>query len=379
MATNPPLQTNRLRIAFVVHDYNRHAGHSRYVAELATRFKRDHDVHIFANTFEESDPSELTFHKVPALRMSQIATVLSFILPATVLVRGQYDIVHAQGLCGLRHDVATMHFCVPSWYDALARVGVEAGWKGRLFRLLVTPWEGWALTARRTRKIIAISKLTRGDLASYYHRNEGVEVVYHGVDTTTFHPSNRERYRAAVRAELGLPPEACVALFVGNLAKGAGIAIRATARVPEVQLLIVSGSNPAADQAVAQSEGAADRIRFLPHSREIERYFAAADVFLFPTIYEPYGMVISEAMAAGLPVITSKSAGAAELISHGVDGWLVDPPWDVDQFAVGLAELAADTSRREEMGRIARRTIEPFTWDRAAEQTLAVYRQLVTR
>jgi UDP-glucose:(heptosyl)LPS alpha-1,3-glucosyltransferase len=311
--------------------------------------------------------------------VSQIATVLSFILPATVLVRGEFDIIHAQGLCGLRHDVATMHFCVPAWYDALARVGVEAGWKGRLFRLLVTPLERWALTARRTRKIIAVSELTRGNLATYYRRREGVEVVYHGIDTVTFHPANREKHRATLRAELGIAQDTCIALFVGNLAKGAAIAIRAVARVPGVQLLIISGSNPTADQAVAHSEGVTDRVRFLPHSKEIERYFAAADCFLFPTIYEPYGMVISEAMAAGLPVITSKSAGAAELITHGVDGWLVDPPWDANGFALGLAELAADTLRREEMGRLARQTIEPYTWERAAEQTLAVYRQMIAR
>ena len=107
----------------VVHDYNRHAGHSRYVAELATRFKRDHEVHIFANTFEEADPAGLTFHKIPALRRPQLAKVLSFILPGTFLVRGKFDVIHAQGLCGLRHDVATMHFCTPAWYDSLAEAG----------------------------------------------------------------------------------------------------------------------------------------------------------------------------------------------------------------------------------------------------------------
>ncbi|HEX3315374.1 MAG TPA: hypothetical protein VHR72_10810, partial [Gemmataceae bacterium] len=64
MTTSMP---GRLRIAMVVHDYNRHAGHSRYVAELATRFKREHEVHVFANTFEEADPVGLTFHKIPAL------------------------------------------------------------------------------------------------------------------------------------------------------------------------------------------------------------------------------------------------------------------------------------------------------------------------
>ena len=111
----------RLRIAFVVHDYNRHIGHSRYVAELASRFKRDHEVHVFANTFDEPDPVGITYHHVPAWCASALASILSFVLPATAMVRGRFDIVHAQGLCGLRHNVATAHVCQPGWYDALVQ------------------------------------------------------------------------------------------------------------------------------------------------------------------------------------------------------------------------------------------------------------------
>ena len=84
----PSASVRRLRIAFVVHDYNRHGGHSRYVAELASRFKRDHDVHIFANTFEESDPEGLTYHHVPAWRTNVMVKLLTFILPSTWMVRG---------------------------------------------------------------------------------------------------------------------------------------------------------------------------------------------------------------------------------------------------------------------------------------------------
>src|SRR5438270_7123410 len=101
----------RLRIALVVHDYHRHGGHARYTAELATRFRRDHDVHVFANTVDDPDTAGITFHHVPAWRANALATIASFVLPATVLVRGNFDIVHAQGLCGLRQNVVTAHIC----------------------------------------------------------------------------------------------------------------------------------------------------------------------------------------------------------------------------------------------------------------------------
>jgi UDP-glucose:(heptosyl)LPS alpha-1,3-glucosyltransferase len=105
----------------------------------------------------------------------------------------------------------------------------------------------------------------------------------------------------------------------------------------------------------------------------VEAFFAAADVFVFPTVYDPYGLVISEAMASGLPVITSQSAGAAELIASGENGLLTDRPWDVDGIAAHLVSLRDDAGLRSRLGNAARTRIQPFTWDRTAAETLAVY------
>jgi UDP-glucose:(heptosyl)LPS alpha-1,3-glucosyltransferase len=365
----------RLRIAFVVHDYSRHVGHGRYVAELASRFRGDHDVHVFSNTFEATDPAGITYHHVPAWRPNALACILSFVLPATALVRGRFDIIHAQGLCGLRHNVATAHFCQPGWDDAMARANGRLSWRQTLSRALITPLERLAFAKRSTRRVIAISGRVRDDLARYYGRRDGVRVVYHGVDLDTFHPRNRARYRDQARAELGAAPGECLALYVGNLQKGAAAAIRAVARVAGVKLVLVSGSNPDADLAIARAEGVADRVVFHPFSKQIEWFFAAADVFLFPTLFETYGMVISEAMAAGLPVVTSRAAGASELIEHGGDGWLTADPWDPGPIADGLRALAADPALRGRMGAAARSKIEAYTWDRVAEETLTVYRE----
>jgi UDP-glucose:(heptosyl)LPS alpha-1,3-glucosyltransferase len=368
----------RLRIAFVVHDYNRHMGHSRYVAELASRFKGSHEVHVFANTFLEPDPAGITYHHVPSWRASTLATILSFVLPATVIVRGRFDVIHAQGLCGLRHNVATAHICQSGWYEALARANGRLTWRQLLSRTLITPLERFALTKRSTSRVIAISCQIRDDLARHYGRTGGVPVVYHGVDLETFHPRNRKRYRDEVRAELNIAPGEFMALYVGNLQKGAAAAIRATARVDRVRLVLVSGSDPNRDRAVARMEGVSDRVSFQQFSEQIERFFAAADVFLFPTICEPYGMVISEAMASGLPVITSRTAGAAELINHGVSGWLTAEPWDLDAIEEGLRKLFQENDLRVRMGDAARAAIESHTWDRAAEQTMAIYYEAIS-
>jgi UDP-glucose:(heptosyl)LPS alpha-1,3-glucosyltransferase len=375
-AMGPAVAGRRLKIAFVVHDYNRTFGHSRYVAELATRFKHEHEVHVFTNTVDEPDPSDLIFHHVPAWRLSALAGCLTFIVPATFAVGRGFDIVHAQGLCGLRHNVATAHFCQPAWYAALQRMQGRLTWRQRLNQWLITPLERRALAQTATKRVIAISERIRADLAEHFGRRDGVRLVYHGVDLETFHPRNRGLYRNEICARLHLSPTACIALFVGYLPKGASVAIRAVARTPGVHLLLISNADCRAAQAVAQVEGIADRVTFVPYTRAIERYFAAADVFVFPTLWEPYGMVISEAMASGLPVITSRSAGAAELITHGQDGWLTDDPWDVNTVAAGLEELATNSERRRVMGTRARTTIEAYSWDVTAERTMAVYREI---
>lgn len=371
------MSDERLRIAFVVHDYHRHGGHARYTAELASRFKRDHEVHVFANTFHDPDPNGIIYHPVPAWRRSALTTILSFILPGTVLPHGPFDIVHAQGLCGLRHNVATAHICQSGWYEALNQSTGQLTWKQRVFQALVVPLERWSLAKRSTRRVIAISRRVRDDLARHYLRRAGVPVIYHGIDVETFHPRNSARDRAAVRTELGLGTSDCVALFVGQLQKGAATAIRATKHVPDLRLVLVSNSDPTPDRAVAVAEGITDRVIFHPTTHQIDRLYAAADLFVFPTPYDAFGMVITEAMATGLPVLTTRAAGAAELITHGVDGWLTQDAQAVDPIVEGLRTLATNPELRQRIGRAARATIEAYTWDRVAAETLAVYREVV--
>jgi UDP-glucose:(heptosyl)LPS alpha-1,3-glucosyltransferase len=368
----------RLRIAFVVHDYNRHGGQNRYVAELATRFKRAHEVHVFANSFEDSDPQGVVYRHVPAVRKSALASALSFVVPATLLARGAFDVIHSQGLCGLAHNFATAHMCQSAWFRALETEGIALDWRQRTFRALVAPLERRALCQPATRRVVAVSERVKADLAEHYGRRAEVDVIYHGTDTETFHPDNSERFRAAAREELGIPKSAFVALYVGDLKKGAAAAIRAVARTPGVVLVLRSASDAAAAKQVALQENAADRMLFRPHSKSVERDFAAADVFLFPTVYDSFGMVVAEAMASGLPVIVSASAGAAELIDSGVDGFVTRRPWDVPTIADRLAELRDDAGLRERMGLAARRRIEPLTWDRTAAATMQAYARMLT-
>jgi UDP-glucose:(heptosyl)LPS alpha-1,3-glucosyltransferase len=367
----------RLRIAYVVHDYHRHGGHSRYVAELASRFKHEHEVHVYANTFEEPAPQGLTFHHVPAWRPNALATILTFVLPATLRVRGPFDIIHAQGLCGLRQNVVTAHICQGAWYEAMVRHTGRPSWRKRLFHALADQLERFTFRPRGARCVIAVSERVREDIAHHYGRSQDVRVIYHGVDTETFHPRQRATWRAAIRRDLGLSEDSCVALYVGDLQKALPAALWALPAAPNVHLLVVSRSVAEMYRPVMQACHVEDRVHLVPGTDHVERYYAAADLFLFPTFYDSFGMVVSEAMASGLPVVCSRAAGAAELITDEVEGLLVAQAWQPATLATAINRLAADPALRQRLGTAARRKVEQHTWDEVARQTLAAYRDVV--
>ena len=193
---------------------------------------------------------------------------------------------------------------------------------------------------------------------------------------------DRTRYpdaRAWLRRELRLAAEAPIALLIGTYArKGLDTAIAAVARASDALHLVVAGSgDDGAARRAAYDAGLGERLHLLGPRADVAPLYAAADVFVLPTRYEPFGMVIVEAMASGLPVVVPASAGATELIVPGESGAVVAAPDDTAGFAAALHGLLADPARREAMGRAAREAAHTVSWPRIAQQTEAEYRQAV--
>ena len=345
-----------MKIALLVHDYHRSGGHSRYVAELATRFAREHEVHVFANTFAE-EPG-ITFHHVPANRANALALILTFRRNCTRMLREmRFDVVHDQGLCSEAPDVLTAHISNRAWSHA--RPNAPA--KEKLFSLAI----GWLEHLQYSRagrvQVIAVANRVRNDLQAGYKYFGPITVIHHGVDTEKFTPAN---HSGALQVELGIPAGVPLFLFVGDFRKGADACIRALA---EGHLLCVGGTPPDLYRALAQQLGRADRVHFRPATDSVEQYYAGADVLLLPTPYDAFGMVVLEAMCAGLPVIVSRNAGASELIDDGRNGFILRREEDLP----ALMHRAAQSG----VGPAARATALEHTWDRVAAETLDVYKK----
>lgn len=365
-----------MRLALLVHDYGRTGGHSRYVTALAERFAPRHQVHVFANRFEEPPPPTAHAHHVPAVRTNALATVLSF--PAGLAGRlRRFDLVHAQGFCTTRADVVTAHICNARWLQA--RQGSATGrlWRDRLFAMPVVALERRVFACART-SVIAVSDVVRRDIERFYGRTAPSAVIHHGVDLDQFNPDVRARHRSDVRGDLGLDTGTLALLFVGDLRKGARVLIDAAADVPTAEVLLVSRSDPSPWLQHARSLGLGSRVRAVRPTDRIERYYAASDVFVLPTPYDAFGMVVTEAMACGMPVVTTRNAGASEVIEHGTTGFVLEDAADAAGLAATLRVLAGDADLRARVGSAAAAAMTGHSWDRVAARTMTVYEQALS-
>ncbi len=366
-----------MKIAFVVHDYHRAGGHSRYVAELATRFCKKHEVHVFANRITDDGTPGIHFHKVPAWRANAFTTVLSFALPATVKVGRGFDVVHSQGFCGLLGNVFTAHICNRAWHVALRKQQERITVRELVFNAVASALEGSLYRLARKSEVIAVSERVKRDLVQYYHCQAPIHVIFHGTDVDLFSPPVRERLRAEARAEFGIPRDEYVFLYVGHLRKGARLSIQALAQVKQGILLCISATNSEEYRRFARACGQEHRVIFAGPTLHIEKAYAAADAFLLPTPYDAFAMVASEAMACGLPVVVSREAGASELIKHGVNGLILKDVTRPEELAQHMQALLQNPRWAEGLGCGGRQTVEKLTWDKMAEQTMQVYEKLL--
>jgi UDP-glucose:(heptosyl)LPS alpha-1,3-glucosyltransferase len=314
----------------------------------------------------------VTLHTLPLPPLPAAARVLAFAMNARIATaRGSWDVVQSHERT-LRQDVYRAGEGCHRAY--LASEGRSRG-RGLYHRIVLT------LERRvfaRTPQIAAISDVGRREIASLYGvPPERLTVVYNGVDLERFHPRNRAASRAAARAEAGVPADAWTALFVGSgfERKGLATAIEAFAALADrdSRLLVVGKGDTRAYREVAARAGVGQRVAWLGPRPDPERWYAAADLVVLPSRYEPFGNVHLEALASGLPVVASARAGGAEVIADGLNGAVVDPI-DASAVAAALARFREGTSR--DVAEAARRSAEPFTYRAQVGAFQRVYERL---
>lgn len=235
-------------------------------------------------------------------------------------------------------------------------------------------------TSGRVRAVICNSAMVRGEIAARFGTPaEKLVLIRNAVDSDAFHPGLRAQMRAGVREQLHLPKDAVIALHVGSgfERKGVDAFLRALARTPG-KCGIVVGKDKRSGRyvALAGSLGIGERVRFVGAVSDVRPFYAAADCFVLATLYDPQPNAALEAMACGLPVVTTPKCGVAELLAEGETGFVRDA-LDVAGIAAALDRLDPATATR--MGANGRDAVAPFTPQAMARDFLALYRRLLHR
>jgi len=235
-------------------------------------------------------------------------------------------------------------------------------------------------TSPRLRAVICNSEMVRGEVARHFGTEpQKLALIRNAVDSSAFHPRLRGELRDSMRQQLGIPREANVVLHVGSgfERKGVGMLLEAIARAGERWAIVVGRDKRAGAFALrARALGIESRVRFVGAVSDVRPYYATADVFALATLYDPQPNAMLEAMACGLPVVTTTKCGAAELVTEGENGFVRDA---LDARGIAEALGLLDPARAERMGRAAAEAVRAFTPEAMAREYLALYERLIHR
>jgi UDP-glucose:(heptosyl)LPS alpha-1,3-glucosyltransferase len=299
----------------------------------------------------------------------------------------RYDVVFALGKTWT-HDVIRLGGGCHETYLELAHGATvrPKDWArlGSLKHRLAIAIERRALRPGAYRRVITNSEMVRRDACRRHGvPPELVSVIYNGVDLQRFHPGRKPTEGAAVRRSHGLEPHHFVVLFLGTGygRKGLDLVLAAfspfLAACPRARLL-VAGYDSAQRHFEKQAErlGLAEHVVFAGGRRDTEAYFAAADLYVLPTRYDPFANTTLEAMASAVPVITTTRNGACEIMQHGVQGSILTPGAGAEELT-GELLWWTDAGRAAAAGNAARRVAEQHSARSTAEATTKVLESVV--
>ena len=370
-----------MKIAFCIENFKpSRGGAERYVHDLSMLLTGEgHELHIYTLQGRVDPAASVALHLVRVPSCPKFLKTLYFAWKVRRLLQGQkFDIIHSFGRTwgmDIFQPLGGSQFSslvgnLRSIENIFARFFKAFTYFTSLRRLSYFLVEEMQL--RRARIVIAISAMVKNDLIRYTRLNsDKIMIVRNGVDLEKFRPEARAARRDKLRRELELGEEDIFILFVAHnfRLKGLHVLILAMAELknshPEISFKVgVLGEGKKKQFArLARKNQVAEQIIFLGGREQPECYYAAADICVHPSYYDPSALVVLEAMASGLPVITTAYCGTSEIIEEGKDGYIVADPGDISSLATTIYRLK-DPRLRRKMGEFARRKSEYFPFRR---------------
>ncbi|MBI5234545.1 MAG: glycosyltransferase family 4 protein [Deltaproteobacteria bacterium] len=370
-----------MKVAVVVKDFmETRGGLERYAVSLARGLKaRGAQVHVFANTGEHEEG--FLFHHVPCVRRLSLLKVITFPWNAgRALRKDDYDIVY--GLTPLfTQDIYRVGEGLHR--DALRHR--HPNLLRRFFRYLNPKHLAILWIEKRMFEgrpfVITNSEMMKERVVSLYSiEPQMVHVIYNGFDEKRFN-IGAKAHRAEVRKELSIADDEPLIIFVSNDFERKGLqalfgAVSLLFRNGErIKVMVIGKGHIERFAKKAENMGLGGLVSFVGPKKDIERYYGAADMLVLPTLYDPFSNVCLEAMACGIPVITTARNGASEIITDGVDGFTLEDPNDADLLARRIVEIL-DV---RDIGENAARKAKGFSLERNISETIVFFNEAAAR
>ena len=370
-------------------------GCETYIAALAHRLVADgHKVHLYASRWDAAKlPVNLNYHAVPVPSWPRFLRPWRFGSAVLNALEGHdhditvgfdktwgLDIIYPQG--GL--FAASAHQNLLKIANPIQRKIMGFLKQFDLAHFSFTSLERRQYLGNHKGIIIAISDMVRQHFQTYYKiSSSDLRMVRIAFNPERFVESDRPKRRMDWRTAWNLNPEDNVGLFCGMNYRLKGLepllhAVKLMPESPKFRLVVVGSPKTASFERLAKKLGITDRVRFVGYQADMRNSYFAADFFIHPTFYDPCSHVITEAMACGLPVITSKYNGASELMTPPNEGFIIDNPHDHQKLADCMIQFL-DPAKRLAAGQAGRRTAQSWTFDHHYRQMVDVFREGANR
>ncbi len=288
--------------------------------------------------------------------------------------RGEFDIVHGNGSFTLSEtDVNTSHFVHGAWLASPYHVSRIKTGIHSLFHSTVTRVHTFeeGIAYRRARHVVAVSDQVRRELVGVGVPESKIRLIYNGVNCERFTPGTGDR------AALGLPADKFLMMFAGDMStprKNLDTVLRAMQVLENVHLVVVGSLRANPYPQLAKELGLADRVSFLGFRLDMPDIMRAMDAFVFPSRYDTFALVMLEAMASGLPVITATTVGGAEVVAEAGGAVLTDPD-DLDALIAAMRELLDYPARTRQLAEMARTVALRYSWRRMTTAYMELYEE----
>ena len=374
-----------MKIAFIRTDFDPYGGAELFTQRLVeSLIQKGVEVHFFARSWKGEQDKSVHMHLVGGPRSPSVLRQFWFVNSVKRAVQKySFDLVQSNERTLCQQVYRAGDGVHARWLELrCARFGF---W--RRLSIRINPFHRYMLWLEKKmfeddglQAVIVNSNMVRREITSRFAiADEKIHTIYNGIDIEKFHPRLRKVEGGLLRRENGIEDAELVVLFVGSgfARKGLLPLMKAFARsAGGKKLWVVGKGNIRKYQREACRLGIEDSVVFWGPQKETPQFYAAADIFVLPTLYDPFPSVVLEAMASGVPVITTVTSGASEIITPGKDGYVLSDVDAVDELVMYMDRLS-DNEFRTGMAHLARRKAEKFSMEKTSDETMKLYQSLI--